>query len=108
MPADHSPIIIWFRRDLRLADNPALNAGVKSGRPLILLYIQDTDAARHEGGAKNIWLHHSLQSLSKDIAARGGQLILRQGSAKTILDEIIKKTGASAVYWNRRYTENGC
>ena len=107
MPADNSPIIIWFRRDLRLADNPALNAGVKSDRPLILLYIQDTDAGRREGGAKNIWLHHSLQSLSKDIAARGGQLILRQGLAKTILDEFIKETGASAVYWNRRYTENG-
>jgi len=107
MTSDTAPLIIWLRRDLRLADNPALDAGVKSGRPLILLYIQETDLTRGEGGAKNVWLHHSLLSLSKDITARGGQLILRKGAAQTVLNDLIKETGASGVYWNRRYTENG-
>lgn len=107
MTSDNAPLIIWFRRDLRLADNPALDAAVKSKRPLILLYILETDMRRKEGAAKKVWLHHSLLSLAKDIQSRGGQLILKQGTAKLVLDELIKQTGASAIYWNRRYTENG-
>lgn len=107
MTSDNAPIIIWFRRDLRLADNPALDAAVKSKRPLILLYILETDAAREDGAAKKVWLHHSLLSLANDIQSRGGQLVLKKGAAKPILDELIMQSGASALYWNRRYTEDG-
>jgi len=107
MTVDNSPIIIWFRRDLRLADNPALHAAVQTGRQIILLYILETNLPRNDGGAKNVWLYHSLLSLSENIKSRGGDLTLRRGSAKNILDELIKETGATAVYWNRRYTENG-
>lgn len=102
-----SSILIWFRRDLRLADNPALMAGVKSGRPLILLYIDETDAARPDGSAKRVWLHHSLVSLSDSITQKGSKLMTRRGPAEQVLDDIVDKTGAKTVLWNRRYDADG-
>ena len=98
-----NPIIVWLRRDLRLADNPALHAAVNSGKPLVLLYIDEENKGRALGGAAEVWMHHSLSSLMQSIIDKGGQLILRRGKAADILDEIIEKTGADEVHWNRRY-----
>ena len=98
-----NPIIYWFRRDLRLKDNPALTAAVDTGQPLILLYIDETDMAREWGAAKKVWLHHSLNDLQANIEKKGGQLIRRQGSAQKILNDIIDVSSADAVFWNRRY-----
>jgi deoxyribodipyrimidine photo-lyase len=104
---DVSPAIIWFRRDLRLTDNPALEAAVASGQPLILLYILEDHRDRDLGGAGKVWLHHSLTALAKDIEAKGGTLTLRRGVAAEVLDALIATTGASAIHWNRRYAEWG-
>lgn len=100
-----SPSIVWFRDDLRLGDHPALNAAIHRGGPLILLYIREKDAARKPGGAKRVWLHHSLQALKSDIEDRGGALILRTGLAADVIDALIEDSGARAVFWNRRYHE---
>ena len=97
------PIIMWFRRDLRLADNPALSEAVKTGKPLIALYVRETDTERAPGGASDWWLHHSLENLSDSIRGIGGALILRRGKASDILDDIIRSSGADSVMWNRRY-----
>ena len=101
--SDISPVIIWLRRDLRLADNPALHAGIESGKPLILLYIDEVNKGRALGGASKVWLHHSLTALASAIREKGGKLILRRGIASEILDDIIQATGARDVHWNRRY-----
>jgi len=98
-----APVIIWFRRDLRIADNPALSEAVKTGRPLICLYVLETETERELGAASQWWLHHSLQSLSQDLEEIGGNLILRTGQAFRILDMLIEETGADTIYWNRRY-----
>jgi deoxyribodipyrimidine photo-lyase len=100
-----NPIIVWLRRDLRLADNPALHAAVESGKPVILLYMKESNAARETGGASGVWLHHSLASLSKGIEAKGGKLILRSGEAAEVLNDIIEQTDADEIHWNRRYEE---
>lgn len=100
-----NPVIVWFRRDLRLADNPALCAAVDSGKPLVLVYIDETNRARDLGGASKFWLHHSLASLAADISSKGGRLILRRGEAAAILDGIIQHTGADELHWNRRYED---
>ena len=57
--------ILWFRQDLRLADNPALAAAVARGRPVLALYLLDdeTPGAWRPGGAGRWWLHHSLVAL---------------------------------------------
>ena len=60
-----APILVWFRRDLRLADNPALAAAAASLRPIVPVYVRDDAAAGGwaPGGASRCWLHHSLASL---------------------------------------------
>jgi len=70
--SNQNPVIVWFRRDLRLADNPALYAAARSEKPLILLYIDEENKGRGLGGAAEVWLHHSLTSLIETIADRGG------------------------------------
>ncbi|MBI1328127.1 MAG: deoxyribodipyrimidine photo-lyase [Alphaproteobacteria bacterium] len=95
-------LILWFRQDLRLGDNPALVAAVKTGAPIIPLYILDDENANEwkMGGASRFWLHHALESLNDTL---GGKLVIKKGNANKILDEIIKATDANAVYWNRCY-----
>lgn len=100
------PIIIWFRRDLRIADNPALSEAAKTGQPVICLYVYETDMARPLGGASLLWLHHSLLSLATDLKAIGAKLYLRQGRAQDVLGALIEQSGADALYWNRRYDED--
>jgi deoxyribodipyrimidine photo-lyase len=99
-----APIIVWFRQDLRLADNPALAAAAKTA-PVIPLYVLDdeTPGAWKPGGAARWWLHHSLDALAQDIAARGGKLILRCGPAHDVIDHLVAEAKAQAVYWNRCY-----
>ena len=76
-----SPAIVWFRRDLRLADNPALDHAVRSHAEVIPVFVwaPDEESPWTPGGASRWWLHHSLQALASQLAARGSRLILRQG-----------------------------
>ena len=99
------PAIVWFRRDLRLADNPALREAAESNRPVVPLYVLDeeTKGLRPLGGASRWWLHHSIAGLAADLAQRGAPLTLRRGPAAKVLMEAIDETGADAVYWNRLY-----
>ena len=100
-----TPIILWFRQDLRLADHPALNAAVREDRSVIPVYIHDEDAAGQwsPGGASAWWLHHSLSSLSESIASKGGELCLRRGDTLATLKELCAETGATEIYCTRRY-----
>ena len=100
-----SPTLLWFRQDLRLQDNPALNAAVARGGPVLPVYVLD-DAAEGRwaaGGASRWWLHHSLHSLDASLREKGSRLILARGSAAEIIPALQQATGAGAVYWNRRY-----
>jgi len=100
-----SPCIVWFRRDLRLADNPALSAAVASGAPVICLYILDDEDAGSSatGGASRWWLHHSLAALQDGLKAKGQTLLLKKGPAEDILLALTDEFGATAVHWNRLY-----
>lgn len=79
----NAPVIHWFRRDLRLADNPALSAAARSGAPVVALYILDDETPGRWclGGAGRWWLHHSLESLNRALRQRGSALVLRRGPA---------------------------
>ncbi len=100
-----SPAIVWLRQDLRIADNPALAAALATKRPLLLIYILDEETPNkwRIGEASRWWLHHSLQALTRDIKAKGGDLILRRGGAELVLLDLAREAGAGAVFWNRCY-----
>lgn len=91
--------LVWFRNDLRLADNPALHAALASGAPVILLYILDERA----GAASRWWLHHALTSLGRDIAKLGGHLVLRRGQPLEIIPALVKDHLITGVHAARAY-----
>ena len=105
------PVIVWFRNDLRLGDNPALTAALAAGAPIIPLYILDENipGGRALGGAARWWLHHSLAALDaalRTISAdtlHGAMLCLRRGAASAVLREAISASGATRVLCNRTY-----
>jgi deoxyribodipyrimidine photo-lyase len=100
-----APLILWFRRDLRLADQPALATAVESGAPVIPLYILDDETPKHRkmGGASRWWLHHSLMSLDADLQKLGSRLIFRAGKSDDVLADLAKETGASVIHCIRHY-----
>jgi deoxyribodipyrimidine photo-lyase len=97
-----TPVLFWFRHDLRLSDNPALTAAAAAG-PVVAAYILDNTGAWPMGGASLWWLHHSLESLQKDLAAKNVSLVLRKGDAAHIIPKLLKETGAQKIFWNRVY-----
>ena len=97
--------LLWFNRDLRLADNPALAAALARGAPVVPFYVlEDGEAGRWApGSASRWWLHGSLQALDASLRARGSALLLRRGPAREAIEALLAETGADALYWNRRY-----
>ena len=102
--ADDRPVILWFRQDLRLADNPALTPAAETGRPIIPVYILDEGSAVRPPGAASLWwLDKSLRALDAALRSRGSRLILRRGDSEAELHRLIAETGAGAVYMNRLF-----
>ena len=94
-----APVIVWLRRDLRLADQPAFHAAAATG-PVIPVYVLDDETAKHRklGGASRWWLHHSLAALDRDLRQRGSRLILRRGKCEDVLPALAAETGAREVH----------
>jgi deoxyribodipyrimidine photo-lyase len=95
-------VIVWFRQDLRLADNPALTAALETGLPIFPIYILDDKnaGAWKIGGASRVWLHHSLSALNKSFQNKLNYFV---GDAEKILPHLIKEIGATKIFWNRCY-----
>jgi deoxyribodipyrimidine photo-lyase len=99
-----SPRIVWLRRDLRLADQPALQAAAREG-PVIPVYVLDDEApgAHAIGAAARWWLHHSLACLAGDLARHGSRLVLRRGDAAEEIARVAREAGARTVHAVRHY-----
>ena len=97
--------ILWLRQDLRLADNPALEAARQRGGPVVPVFVwaPEEEGAWPPGGAARWWLHQSLGQLAREFDAAGVELMLCRGSSVAELKRVAKATGADAVFWNRRY-----
>ncbi len=100
-----SPLVYWFRQDLRIKDNPTLAAAANTGRPIVCVYILDQNQKNHwpNGAATSWWLHHSLTQLSNSLKTLNVKLILRRGSAIEELDKVIQSSGAQCLYFTRQY-----
>ncbi|WP_010186964.1 cryptochrome/photolyase family protein [Sphingomonas sp. PAMC 26605] len=98
------PVLLWLRRDLRLADQPALVAAAAEGA-VIPVYVLDNAAAKQYamGGASRWWLHHSLTSLDAALRGKGSRLILRRGDAAEELAKVAEDAGAKRVHAIRHF-----
>lgn len=95
--------ILWLRNDLRLTDNASLRAASGHSRLLPLFILEEGDNAPRRGGASDWWLHQSLSQLAAELKDRNSRLYLRKGPAPEVLAELARETGATHVYWSRRY-----
>jgi deoxyribodipyrimidine photo-lyase len=97
--------LVWFRRDLRLADNPALTTALADCQSVIPVYVHapDEEAPWRPGAAGNAWLHRSLAALDIALQRLGSRLIVRQGPTLEALRALAAETGATHIYWNRLY-----
>lgn len=95
------PVIVWFRQDLRLQDNPALVQAAQTGTILPVYILDHENAGRYAmGGASQWWLHHTLAALEKNLK---GKLVFFSGKAEQVLTALASAVNAQAVYWNRCY-----
>ncbi|MYA08813.1 MAG: deoxyribodipyrimidine photo-lyase [Holophagales bacterium] len=103
-PIAQQPILVWFRRDLRLTDNPAWAWAVETGRPVVPVFVLDEEEGEQPiGGASRWWLHGSLEALDRTLRRQGSRLVLRRGNAGQTIAALARETGASTVVWNRLY-----
>lgn len=100
-----APIIVWFRQDLRLADNRALGAAAAAGRPVLPVHVLDDAAAAPwpMGGASRWWLDGSLGALDASLRELGSRLLLRRGPTVSVLMRLAAETGARAIHFTRAY-----
>jgi deoxyribodipyrimidine photo-lyase len=96
----------WVRRDLRLADNPALAAALACGNRVIPVFVFDsTLLARHAAAIKRIaFLFAGLRALDADLRARSGRLVLFQGDPADVLPGLAAGYGADAFFAEADFT----
>lgn len=97
--------IVWLRRDLRLHDNPALNAASSLGEPVLPVfnYAPEEEQPWAPGAASRWYLHKSLQKLQKSLQLIGLDLELDRGPSSANLIKIAKRIGAKRIYWNQLF-----
>lgn len=99
------PIIVWFRRDLRIDDHPALYHAAAQKIPLIPLFIFDTGLIRQlpaDGAAFNFQAE-ALYDLRKQLEGLGGTLVTRRGTVQKVHEDLIRELKPAALYFNRDY-----
>lgn len=97
--------LVWFRNDLRLDDNPALQAALDAGMAPVCVYIHapDEEGDWAPGAASNAWRERSLAALDAALRKRGSRLRLFHGPTLPTLRTLVETCEAEAVFWNRRY-----
>lgn len=102
----NSPIIFWFRRDLRLGDNIGLHEAIKTGHPVIPVYIIDPRIIKSDrySPARMAFLLSAMQTVDNRLKQFNARLLVRRGKPSKILEDLVKETQATALYFNADYT----
>ena len=97
--------LVWFRQDLRIADNKALYEASLKQKPMICLYIHDLDSYGNWpiGGASKWWLHQALVDLDQSLSQFGNKLIIRNGNSLNIIEEICANYKVENIFYNKRF-----
>ena len=105
MPDDR-PSIMWFRRDLRLGDHPALMAAAEQD-PVTALFVLDDQLLRASGAPRTAYLLRTLRALDTDLRKHGGRLVLRRGRPEQVVPALAKEVTARAVHLSADYAPYG-
>jgi hypothetical protein len=99
--------ILWFRRDLRLEDNPALIAAARAGSVVpVYIWAPEEDGQFRPGRVSRWWLKQSLRQLEASLKTLGSPLVIRKShDSLSVLLEIVQATGATQVFYNHLYGE---
>ena len=92
-----TPSILWFRRDLRLSDHPALLAAAQDG-PVLPVFVLDEALLAPSGPARRAFLIRSLRALDRDLRRHGPGLVVRGGRPEEVLRALVAEVGAAAVH----------
>ncbi|KRC56944.1 MULTISPECIES: cryptochrome/photolyase family protein [unclassified Nocardioides] len=101
-----SPTILWFRRDLRLGDHPALLAAAHDG-PVLPVFVLDDALLAPSGRPRLAFLLRSLRALDRDLRRHGPGLVVRRGRPEEVLPALVEETGASAVHVSADFAPYG-
>jgi deoxyribodipyrimidine photo-lyase len=95
--------MMFYQADLRMRDNPALSAAAHRGNPLICLFVWNPDSSGYANpvAASRWWVHHSLKTLSENLAQAGNTLILRIGHGPEVIANLVRQIGVTHLFWNR-------
>lgn len=101
-----SPVIHWFRRDLRMRDNIALHHACEGDNPVIALFIIDTALLQTDrvGASRVRFMLDALKSLDEQLQAYGTRLLVRHGQPEEIIAKLVDEVGAEALFFNRDYS----
>jgi deoxyribodipyrimidine photo-lyase len=99
-----APAIVWFRRNLRIADNSALAAACATGRPVLPVFTFDGESL---GAASAWWLHHSLSSLDSALVQAGNRLRIYKGRPAEVLPRVIAASGAASLHYAASFEPQG-
>lgn len=101
-----APTILWFRRDLRLRDHPALDAAAKQG-PVTALFVLDQVLLAVDSGPRTAFLYRTLQALDEDLRSHGGRLTVERGRPENVVPHLAQEIGASAVHVSEDFAPYG-
>lgn len=101
--ANKNITLLWFRRDLRLRDNPALDWVCDNSDTILPVYIHEDKKHWPAGGASSWWLHNSLQQLEKQLAKVGLKLHFFSGDSRQVIEKLIAQHNVTDVVFNKIY-----
>lgn len=97
--------LVWFRRDLRLADHAALTHAVERGEPVVPVFVWEPDGMDWpHGGAQRVWLRATLDRLDAALRKKGSRLTIRIGETAEALRTVAKTVGADRIVWTAPHT----
>ena len=98
---------MWFRRDLRLADHPALRMAGTAGAEVVPVFVVDPSFAA-SGAPRLAYLHDCLTSLDAEIRQQSGTgLVIRRGDPATVIPALAEELRADGVFVSRDYSPYG-
>jgi deoxyribodipyrimidine photo-lyase len=97
-------VVVWFRRDLRIADHPALQAAAEAGAAVVPLFVVDPRLMTGRDAPREAALRAALGALAGELRGLGAPLVIRRGDPRDEVARAAREAGAQAVHWSHDFT----